>query len=155
MPDLAVLDKAFHWTMQRLVKTGQAPHYTELASEMGMSMEEGKQLVHDLIATGIPAWTHPDTDYIVSFPPFNSMPTQYRITVNGQQKWFAQGGFEALAVCWLFPGQVVKIDAPCLDCGESITIEMRDGEVLSAHPDGIFGYTNSEVGGSPETRPTR
>ena len=57
MPDLAVLDKAFHWTMQQMVESGQAPHYTELASEMGMSMEEGKALVHDLIATGIPAWT--------------------------------------------------------------------------------------------------
>ena len=90
MAELVVLDKAFYWTMQRMVEHGQAPHYTELASEMGMSMEEGKQLLHELIATGIPAWAHPDTDYIVSFPPFNSMPTQYRITINGQQKWFAQ-----------------------------------------------------------------
>ncbi len=36
-----------------------------------------------------------------------------------------------------------------------MTIQMRDGQVLSASPDGIAGYTNSEVGGSPDTRPTR
>ena len=29
-------------------------------------------------------------DYIVSFAPFNNLPTQYRITIEGQQKWFGQ-----------------------------------------------------------------
>ena len=38
----------------------------------------------------MPAWLHPDTDYIVSFAPFHNLPTQYRISVDGQQKWFAQ-----------------------------------------------------------------
>ena len=90
MADLEVLDQAFHNIMMRLVATGQAPHYTELAADLGLSMEEGRQVLHDLIDTGIPAWTYPGTDYIVSFPPFNNMPTQYRITVEGQQKWFAQ-----------------------------------------------------------------
>ena len=80
MAELALLDKAFSNIMTRLVETGQAPNYTELAADLG----------HDLIATGIPAWLHPDTDYLVSFPPFNVLPNQYRITVRGEQKWFAQ-----------------------------------------------------------------
>jgi len=41
-------------------------------------MEAGRRLLRDLIGTGIPAWLHPDTDYIVSFPPFHNLPTQYR-----------------------------------------------------------------------------
>ena len=90
MTDLATLDHAFQAIMQRMVETGQAPHYTELAKQLGLSVEDGRQVLHDLIDTGIPAWLHPDTDYIVSFPPFNNMPTQYRITVDGEQKWFAQ-----------------------------------------------------------------
>jgi len=53
-------------------------------------MEAGRHLLRDLIGTGIPAWLHPDTDYIVSFPPFHNLPTQYRVTVEGEQKWFAQ-----------------------------------------------------------------
>jgi hypothetical protein len=88
--ELALLDKAFSNIMKRLVDTGQAPHYTELASDLGLSVEEGRQTLHDLIDTGIPAWLHPDTDYLVSFPPFNVLPNQYRITVRGEQKWFAQ-----------------------------------------------------------------
>ena len=90
MADMVTLDRSFHHIMVRLVETGQAPHYTELARELGLTMEEGRALLHDLIATGIPAWVHPGTDYLASFPPFNNMPTQYRITVEGQQNWFAQ-----------------------------------------------------------------
>ena len=90
MADLTTLDRAFYYIMQRLVRTGQAPHYTELAAEMSLPLEDGRQLLHDLVATGIPAWLHPDTDYIVSFPPFHNLPTQYRITVDGEQKWFGQ-----------------------------------------------------------------
>ena len=90
MADLATLDRAFQAIMQQMVETGQAPHYTELAKHLGLSVEDGRQVLHDLIDTGIPAWLHSGTDYIVSFPPFNNMPTQYRITVDGEQKWFAQ-----------------------------------------------------------------
>ena len=90
MAELATLDKAYQITMTRMVRSGQAPHYTELAAEMGVSMEEGKLILHELIDTGIPAWLHPGTDYIASFPPFNNLPTQYRITVGGAQKWLAQ-----------------------------------------------------------------
>ncbi len=38
------------------------------------------------------------------------------------------------------PGKKVSIDAPCLDCGESIHIEMRDGDILNSAPTGIVGY---------------
>ena len=90
MADLATLDRAFYQIMQRFVETGQAPHYAELAASMGVPVGEGRQLLYDVIDTGIPAWVHPGTDYLVSFAPFNNLPTQYRITVDGEQKWFAQ-----------------------------------------------------------------
>ena len=66
-------------------------------------------------------WLHPETDYIASFPPLNNLPTQYRISVRGEQRWFAQCGFEATSVTWLFPGETVRVDAPCLDCGDPMT----------------------------------
>ena len=85
MADLAMLDRAYHSVMQRIMQSGQAPHYTELAFEMGLEIEDGQALLHDLIDSGTPAWLHPDTDYIVSFAPFHNLPTQYRITVDGEQ----------------------------------------------------------------------
>ena len=90
MTELTTLDQAYHLTMQQLIDTGQAPHFTELATAMDLSMEEGRHVLHELINSGIPAWVHPDTDYIVSFAPFHNLPTQYRITIDGEQKWFAQ-----------------------------------------------------------------
>ncbi len=41
---------------------------------------------------------------------------------------------------WLFPGKTVRIEAPCIDCGENMVIEMLDGQVLNANPAGIVGY---------------
>jgi len=85
------LDRTFHFIMKRMVESGQAPHYTEVASNFGISMEEGRKALHDLLGTpGIPGWFFPNTDYIASFAPFNNLPTQYRITIEGQQKWFGQ-----------------------------------------------------------------
>jgi hypothetical protein len=90
MNDPTILDKAFNAIMRRMVKTGQAPFYTELASELDLSVEEGRKTLHDLFSAGIPGWLYPRTDHIVSFAPFNNLPTQYRITIDGQHKWFGQ-----------------------------------------------------------------
>ena len=90
MAELGLLDRAYTAINERMIATGQALHYTELARDLGLPMEGGRRVLRELIATGIPAWLHPDTDYIVSFPPFHNLPTQYRVTVDGEQKWFAQ-----------------------------------------------------------------
>lgn len=86
-----LLDQTYQIIIGRLVKTGQAPHYTEIAAQLGIGVEEARQVVHDLIAAGIPGiWLFPETDYISSFAPFSNLPTQYRLTVQGEQKWFGQ-----------------------------------------------------------------
>ena len=84
------LDRTYFFILKRMVETGQAPFYTEIASGLGVSVEEGKKALHDLLAAGIPGWVYPNTSYIVSFAPFNNLPTQYRITIEGQQKWFGE-----------------------------------------------------------------
>jgi len=89
MTDTVILDKTFHFIMRRLVETGVAPHYTEVAAHLGCRTEDGRTIVHDLM---VPehriGWIDPDTDKISSFSPFSNISTQYRITVEGQQKWF-------------------------------------------------------------------
>ncbi len=47
---------------------------------------------------------------------------------------------EALAVRWLFPGREVAITTSCLDCGEQVTVKIRDEEVISIDPDTAVGY---------------
>jgi hypothetical protein len=90
MDDTSRLDKTYHIIIKRMVETGQAPHYTELAAELGVTPEEGKKALHELFVPQFPGWLFPNTDYVASFAPFSQLPTQYRITIDGQQKWFGQ-----------------------------------------------------------------
>jgi hypothetical protein len=43
MGEPTIFDKTFHVIMKCMVETGQAPFYTELASALGLAVEEGKQ----------------------------------------------------------------------------------------------------------------
>ena len=91
MADAQTLDKAYQFIMSRLVEAGQATHYSELATALGCPIEEGRQIVHDLAgAASASIRLNPDTDWIATFSPFSLIPTPYRITVDGQQKWFGQ-----------------------------------------------------------------
>ena len=90
MSEPSQLDKVFQFIMNRMLETGQAPHYTEIGTELGVSPDEGLNALHELFSPGFPGWLYPNTDVITSFPPFNNLSTQYRITIEGQQKWFAQ-----------------------------------------------------------------
>jgi len=90
MSDTEVLDKTFHFILKRMVDTGQAPHYTEIAAALGVSPEEGRKTMHTLFESRVYGWLFPNTNFIASFAPFNNQPTQFRVTVDGEQKWFAQ-----------------------------------------------------------------
>ena len=148
MADAQLMDRMFQRIMRGLVDTGTAPHYAELARALSLSVEDGRKLLHDVMQAYPIGWLHPETDYIASFPPLNSLPTQYRVTVRGEQRWFAQCGFESTSVTWLFPGETVRVDAPCLDCGDPVTLEMRDGKITWVDPPGVVGHLNYGFGAS-------
>jgi len=84
------LDQTYQFIMETFVKRGNGPHFTEIVKEFSVHPEEGKRFLHELMQTKMPIWLYPNTDLIASFAPFNNLPTQYRITVDGEQKWFAQ-----------------------------------------------------------------
>jgi len=148
MTDTALLDRMFQHIMRTLIATGRPPHYAELAGALELPVEDSRQQLRALMQAYPIGWLHPETDYIASFPPLNGLPTQYRVSVRGEQMWFAQCGFEATSVTWLFPGETVRIDAPCLDCGDSVSVEMRDGKITWADPPRSVGHLNWGFGPS-------
>lgn len=150
----AELDVTYAAIMDEIVATGVAPHYAELAPLLGIAPEEALRRIDRIMAV-TPGWMAPGTDYIASFPPFNNQPTPYRISVRGEQRWFAQCGFEALACCWMFPGETVSIDAPCLLGEEPLHLEMKDGQLLLSEPATIVGYTRSRLGMQEPDQPFR
>ena len=92
MTDLKTLDQLYTHIMKTIVSTGVAPHYTELATSLGVEVEQARTSLNDLMGPGKMAgyWLVPGTDTIGSFAPFNNIPTHYKITVDGESKWWGQ-----------------------------------------------------------------
>jgi len=91
MAEPQVLARMYHATISGLVRDGRAPHYTELATELGLSTDEARQALHELDGRGVPGfWIRPSTDFVESCAPFSNIPTQYLISVDGQQRWYGQ-----------------------------------------------------------------
>jgi len=90
MAEPSQLDKTYNFILRYMRDNGPAPHFTEIAKELGVSMEEGRQALHKLMEAGVPGWLFPGTDLLVSMAPFNNLPNQYRITIDGEQKWYGQ-----------------------------------------------------------------
>jgi hypothetical protein len=40
----------------------------------------------------------------------------------------------------------VRIDSVCLDCGEPVRVEVKDGEIGLAEPEGLIGYVAVPIG---------
>ena len=90
MRETTQLDAAYHFIISRMVDTGHAPHYSELADHLSLGIGDGRRVLRELVESSGAVRLHPDADLIEAVPPFSSIPTQYRITVDGQQKWFGQ-----------------------------------------------------------------
>lgn len=91
MVDQQLLAKTYHLIQRGMVRDGRAPHYTELATGLQLSPEEAREALHGVFRAGVPGiWLYPNTDYVASFAPFSNLPTQYRITVEDESKWYGQ-----------------------------------------------------------------
>ena len=88
MSDLALLDRAFANIIQRFVRTGQAPR-SRLAKDLGLSVEQGRELVHELFARNVPGWVHPGTDLISSLRRSTISPPNTASPSTADQKWLA------------------------------------------------------------------
>ena len=137
--------RLYHEVLSGYVEAGLAPHYVEIAQKLEWPTDQARAVLHDVAGMGLPLWLHPGTDLIASFAPFSSLPTLYRISIDGAAHGYAQCGLESLAVSWLFPGREVRVDSLCPDCGEPISLAMRDGELLSISPDSTVAHINVAV----------
>jgi len=83
------LDRAFHTILTIMVETGRAPNQTGLGAALGLDLDESNTILHNLMASGYPGWVDENND-IVTICPLSNHPNQYRISVDGEQKWFGQ-----------------------------------------------------------------
>jgi hypothetical protein len=90
MADSEIVQRAYTTIIRHSVETGVAPHFTELARVLGLSPDEARDVQREIARTAVGCWISHDTDYIHSFAPFSNLPTQYRVSVEGEQKWYGQ-----------------------------------------------------------------
>jgi len=90
MQETTLAQRAYTAITEHFVRTGRAPHYTELAARLGLSPEEARQVQRKAAESAIACWFVKDTDYVESWPPFSNVPTQYLVTIKGERKWYGQ-----------------------------------------------------------------
>jgi hypothetical protein len=90
MTDANLVQQAYTAIQQHFIETGRAPHFTELASTLKITPDEARIVQRDAAKAGVGCWISPDTDYIASWAPFSNIPTQYLVTIEDQQTWYAQ-----------------------------------------------------------------
>jgi len=90
MADEKLIQQAYTAILEHFVRTGRAPHYTELADVLGLSPDEARDLQLSASEAGGGCWFIHDTDYIESWAPFSNVPTHHLVTVEGEQKWYGQ-----------------------------------------------------------------
>lgn len=91
MADPRLLADIYHTIISGIAQEGRAPHYTEVAAQLRLAPQQAREALHDLDRLGVPGfWVRPGTDLVESCAPFSNIPTQYRITVEGEQHWYGQ-----------------------------------------------------------------
>ena len=90
MATAELIQQAYTSTLEQMIQTGRAPHFTELGRTLGVGPDEARDLQREAAKDGVGCWFVEDTDYIESWAPFYNAPTQYLVTVKGEQKWYGQ-----------------------------------------------------------------
>jgi len=90
MADSALVQKTYTAVLEHFKINGRAPHFTELAADLGVAPEEARLLLHEAADSAVACWFMADSDYVESWPPFSNIPTQYLVTIDGDQKWYGQ-----------------------------------------------------------------
>ena len=90
MAESTLVQQAYTTIINHFIRTGRAPHYTELAEALELQPDEARDLQREAAGAAVACWLVQDTDYIESWAPFSNVPTQYLVTVEGEQKWYGQ-----------------------------------------------------------------
>jgi hypothetical protein len=110
-------------TYRLVAELGRVPMAEDVANSAELAIDEvraGWRRLHDVHALVLDQ----ATAEIRMANPFSAVPTPYRVRAHGQW-WYANCAWDAFGVCAALAvdGQ---IETSCLDCGEPITVNVRD-----------------------------
>jgi Alkylmercury lyase len=116
--DLAVRNE----TYRQFAATGRAPSAAEVGAALGRSdVLDAWRRLHDAHALVLDA----DRTSIRMANPFSAVPTAHRVHAGGRS-WFANCAWDAFGICAALHVDG-RIETSCADCGEPLTVAVRDG----------------------------
>ncbi len=132
MEDHERLDREIRLAVYRLfVDGGRAPVPAEIAKAVSATpaqVEAGLHRLHDAHVLVLA----PGTPYVWMANPLSALPTPYTTTVDGRSFW-GNCIWDALGIIAMLGGDG-SVGALCPDCGDELTLEVRDRELVpSAH----------------------
>ena len=110
-------------TYSLFVDLGRAPTVEEAARAAGSTVAEveaGWRRLHEAHALVL----SPATTEIRMANPFSAVPTAHRVQAEGRW-WYANCAWDAFGICAALHVDG-RVETSCPDCGEPITVEMRD-----------------------------
>lgn len=110
-------------TYRLFVSAGRAPSVAEVAAETGRTTDDtlaAWQRLHDAHALVLDA----SGRHIKMANPFAANPTAYRVEAAGRW-WYGNCAWDAFGICAALKTDG-RIETSCPDCGEPITIVVRD-----------------------------
>lgn len=126
--DLTDLDREVRAAVyRRFVDEARAPSTSALAERFGLS---DRDVEHSLVRLQAHRTLvlSPGTSNIWMAHPFSAVPTAFRVATVGRTYW-ANCAWDALAIPSLL-GVDATIDTSCGDCGEAVTIRVRENGPL-------------------------
>ncbi|TLG16606.1 hypothetical protein FEK35_03485 [Nocardia cyriacigeorgica] len=138
--------------MDQVRAEGNAPTMAELRDRFGLTEPELAAAMRDLdgaICVACQDVEHagsrvfqdeplsapqPPVGELVYARPFATFANHYRITVDGEQRWFAECAVEACAISGQFPGKDVIVDSVCRQTGQPVRLVGRDGILVDYEP---------------------
>ncbi|HEX6489964.1 MAG TPA: organomercurial lyase [Gaiellaceae bacterium] len=110
---------------RRFVELGRAPRFAELSAELpGVEFEPALRRLHEFHAVVL----EDDRRELRMANPFSAVPTHHRVEAGGRS-WFANCAWDAFGI----PAALHvdgHISSECLDCGETIEIDVRGGQAV-------------------------
>jgi hypothetical protein len=113
-------------TFGMYVELGRAPSVAEVASAAARSTAEVEAVWRELHREHALV-LNPASTEIRMANPFSAVPTAYRVSAAGRW-WYGNCAWDAVGICASLHADG-RIETSCPDCGERITLEVRDERV--------------------------
>ena len=127
-----------------LIAGGKAPGAEALAEALGCSRAASTELLDALVDKGFVVRGGTEGSIVAAYP-LSARPTRHRVTLAGGRRVHALCAMDALGTSQLF-GTSAAIESSCPHCGQTVRLEVQDGEVQQRDPStAVLWYSRADL----------